>query len=101
MSDMVQAVVVEFGLQLIISHRFTKVLMQNANLMALQGFHDVDNNILELGIICKNISGLLPQFDPCVWNYCYRKVREFSHIMAHSIANCNTPIVIMDIPPTF
>ena len=75
--------------------------MQNANLMALQGFHDVDNNILELGIICKNIRGLLPKSDTCVWNHGYGKVNEVSHIMAHSIANCNTPIVIMDIPPTF
>ena len=101
MSDMVEAVVVEFGLQLVVCHRFTKVLMQSANLMAWQGLHDVDNNIMELGIICKNIRGLLPMFDTCVWNHGYRKVNEVSHIMVHSIANCNTPIVIMDIPPTF
>ena len=56
---------------------------------------------MELVIICKNIRGLLPKFDTCVWNHGYRKVNEVSHIMAHSIANCNTPIVIMDIPPTF
>ena len=101
MSDMVEAVAVEFGLQLGVSHRFTKVLMESASLMAWQGLHDVDNNIMELGIICKNIRGLLPMFDTCVWNYGYRKVNEVSHIMAHSTANCNIPIVIVDIPRTF
>ena len=53
---------------------------------------------MEWGTICKNILGWLPKFDTCVWNHCYRKVNEVSHIMAHSIANCNNPIVIMDIP---
>ena len=101
MSDMVEAVVVEFGLQLVVSHRFTKVLTESANLMAWQGLHDVDNNIMLLGIICNNIHGLIPKFDTCVWNHSYHNVNEVSHIMAHSIANSNTPIVIMDIPPTF
>ena len=56
---------------------------------------------MELGVICKNIRGLLPKFETCVWNHGYHKVNEVFHIMAHSIANCNTPIVIMGIPPTF
>ena len=56
---------------------------------------------MELGIIGKNIRGLLPKFDTCVWNHGYHNVNEVSNIMADSIANCNTPIVIMDIPPTF
>ena len=98
---MVEAVVVEFGLQLVVNHRFTKVLMESANLMAWQGLHDVDNNIMELGIICKYIRGLHPKFDTCVWNHGYGKVNEVSHIMADCIANCNTPIVVMDIPQTF
>ena len=34
MSDMVEVVVVEFGLEIVVSHRFTKVLMESANLMA-------------------------------------------------------------------
>ena len=66
---MVEVVVVEFGLQLVDSNRFTKVLKESANLMACQGLHDVDNNIMELVIICKNIRGLLPMFDTCVWNH--------------------------------
>ena len=101
MSDMVEAVVVKFGLQLVVSHRFTKVIMESTNLMVWQGLHDMDNNIMLLGIICNNIHGLIPKFDTCVWNHGYHNVNELCHIMAHSIANCNTPIVIMDIPPTF
>ena len=101
MSDMVEAVAVVFGLQLFVSHQFNKVLMESANLMAWQDLHDVDNNIMELVIICKNIRGLLPKFDTCVWNHGYHNVNEVSQILAHSIANCNTPIVVMGIPPTF
>ena len=61
----------------------------------------MDDNITELGIVCKSIRESFPKFDTRVFNHGYREVNEAAHIMAHSVANCNTPIVIMDIPPTF
>ena len=33
------------------------------------------------------------------FNHGYREVNEGAHIMAHCIANWNTPMVLMDIPP--
>ena len=59
----------------------------------------MDDNITEVGIICKSIRELLPKFDKHVFNHGYRDVNESAHIMAHCIANWNTPMVLMDIPP--
>ena len=59
----------------------------------------MDDNITELGIICKSICELFPKFDTRVFSHGYRKVNEGAHIMAHCIANWNTPMVLMNIPP--
>ena len=56
------------------------------------------DKITELGIICKSIRESFPKFDTRVLNHCYREVNEGAHIMAHCIANWNTPMVLMDIP---
>ena len=59
----------------------------------------MDGNITELGIICKSICELFPKFDTRVFSHGYREVNEGAHIMAHCIANWNSPMVLMDIPP--
>ena len=59
----------------------------------------MDDNITELGMICKSIFEVFPKFDTRVLNHCYREVNEGAHIMAHCIANWNTPMVLMDTPP--
>ena len=59
----------------------------------------MDDNITELGIICKSICESFPNFDTRAFSHGYREVNEGAHIMAHCIANWNTPMVLMDIPP--
>ena len=75
------------------------VLVKSDNMIVCQGLHNVDDNITELGIICKSICELFPKFDTRVFSHGYREVNEGAHIMAHCIANWNTPMVLMDIPP--
>ena len=59
----------------------------------------MDDNITELGIVCKSIRESFPKFDTLFFNHGYREVNEGAHIMAHCIANWNIPMVLMDIPP--
>ena len=96
---MAEAVVSDFSLSLAFRHRLSKVLVKSDNLIVCQGLHNVDDNITELGIICKSIRESFPKFDTRVFNHGYRQVNEGAHIMAHCIANWNTPMVLMDIPP--
>ena len=96
---MAEAVVSDFSLSLAFRHRLSKVLVKSDNLIVCQGLHNVDDNITELGIICKSIRESFPKFDTRVFNHGYREVNEGAHIMAHCIANWNTPMVLMDIPP--
>ena len=95
---MAEAVVSDFSLSLAFRHRLSKVLVKSDNLIVCQGLHNVDDNITELGIICKSIRESFPKFDTRVFNHGYREVNEGAHIMAHCIANWNIPMVLMDIP---
>ena len=73
--------------------------MKSDDMIVCYGLHNVYDNITELGIICKTIRELFPKFDTRVFSHGYRELNEGAHIMAHCIANWNTPMVLMDIPP--
>ncbi|CAN1239255.1 hypothetical protein LINGRAPRIM_LOCUS2305 [Linum grandiflorum] len=70
-------------------------------MVVMQGSHQMEDSMSELGILYRSIRGLLDKFGSGLWQHDRREVNEAAHIMAHSNAYWNSPIVWMDRPSIF